>query len=184
MNLLFLDTETGGLDPLKHSLLQVGVIAYKDKGIVDKFEFKLKHEVYNVNPFAMEINQLNLSDIDKNGFTLTGAVTLLNDFISRHFKDDKPVLVGHNVSFDKEMVRHQLYKANGFDINDFISHRQIDTMSLIWGLHFAGRLPIEACSSSGAFKYFGIKVDKRHDALDDCCATVELYEKLIDLMRG
>jgi DNA polymerase III epsilon subunit-like protein len=57
-------------------------------------------------------------------------------------------------------------------------------MSLLWGLHFAGRLPIEACSSSGAFKYFNIGVGKRHDALDDCIATVELYEKLIELMRG
>jgi DNA polymerase-3 subunit epsilon len=91
-------------------------------------------------------------------------------------------LAGHNPSIDKYMVR-ELFNRCNLNMDDYISYRMIDTMSLIWGLYAIEKLPIEACSSNGAFEYFNIKVEKRHHALDDCMATVKLYDKLIKLME-
>lgn len=182
MEYLFLDTETGGLDPDKHSLLQVGLVAYKDNRIKDKCEFSIKEKEYSIDANALRFNGLNLyEDIYRYGLDKKEAVERIISFINRNF-DDIPILVGHNPSLDKYMIR-KLFSNQDLNMDDYISHRMIDTMSLIWGLHISGKIPSEACSSSGAFSHFGIKVEKRHHALDDCVATVELFENLINLMK-
>lgn len=181
MNLLFLDTETGGLNPFKHSLLQVGLAAYKNGMVIDTLEFTLAHDKYIVTEQAMKVNGLDLKKVKEDGLSPKEAIAKVIEFVGVNFGKEKPILVGHNPSIDKYMLR-QLFESMNFEMDDYMSHRMIDTMSLIWGLHIAGKLPIQACSSNGAFEYFGIEVKKRHNALDDCLATVELYKRLIQLL--
>lgn len=182
MKLLFLDTETGGLNPNVNSLLQVGLVAYDDGKIIDTKEFSIKEDCYNVTAFSLKFNCLNLyEDIYRYGLSKDEAVQEIIHFTHKNF-EEIPILVGHNPSIDKYMVR-ELFNKCSLDMDKYISHRMIDTMSLIWGLNIVGKLPIETCSSNGAFKYFNINVEKRHHALDDCVATVKLYEELIKLIK-
>ena len=179
MNLLFIDTETGGLNPSLNSLLQVGMVAYVNGKITNSYEFSIKKENYNITAFSLKFNGLDLyEDIYKNGINERQAVEDIIDFITNNFKDT-PILVGHNPSIDKYMIR-ELFNRCALDMDKYISHRMIDTMSLLWGLYFAGKIPIEACSSDGAFDYFNIQINNRHKALEDCLATVKLFEKCID----
>lgn len=182
MELLFLDTETGGLDPFKDSLLQVGLVAYIDGKIADKKFISIKQESYSVTAEALKYNKLDLyKDVYENGCKPREALDEVIDFIQRNF-NDRPILVGHNVSLDKYFLK-QLFNKQNESIDKHINHRMIDTMSLLWGLHIANRIPKEACSSDGAFKYFNIEVKNRHNALDDCTATVKLYEELIQMIK-
>lgn len=181
INLLFLDTETGGLNPNVNSLLQVGLVAYIDGEIKDIKEFSIKEDTYNITAFALKFNGLDLyKDIYECGITKDEAIKEIISFNQKNFQE-LPILVGHNPSIDKYMIRELFNKCN-LDMDKHISHRMIDTMSLIWELHIAGKLPIEACSSNGGFEYFNIKVEKRHHALDDSLATVELFKQLIKLI--
>lgn len=183
MEILVLDTETGGLDPNVNSLLQVGMIAYVDGKVVNTKEFTIKEDSYNINAYSLKYNGLNLyDDIYRDGVTRLEALGEILRFLQDNF-NDKPILLGHNPSIDKYYIR-KLFTDNKLDMDDYISHRMIDTMSIIWGLYFAGKLPIEACSSSGAFKHFGIEVKNLHRALDDCKATLKLFEKLVEMMKG
>lgn len=177
---LFLDVETGGVDPFRNSLFQIGLVAYVNGEVIDKMEIDIKEEIYNVTSSALKFNGLNLTEIYENGLEPNKALISVVQFIKKNFKD-KPILVGHNPSIDKYMLR-ELFIKNYLNMDDFISYRMIDTMSLIWGLHLSGKLPTEACSSSGSFKYFNIIVGKRHHALDDSLATVTLFEKLIEMI--
>lgn len=59
--LLFLDTETGGLNDQIHSLLTVGFVVMEDDQIVDTLEIFLKLDEYHYDEEAMEINQINLN---------------------------------------------------------------------------------------------------------------------------
>lgn len=182
MELLFLDTETGGLNPSSQSLLQVGLVAYCDGKIKDKKFISIKEEEYYITAEAMMYNGLDLyNDVYKNGLRTEEAVEEIIKFIQISFKS-KPILVGHNVALDKYFLK-KLFETEYEDMDEYISYRMIDTMSLIWGLHMVGKLPIEACSSSGAFDYFNIDVKGRHTAIGDCLGTVELYEKLLEQLR-
>ncbi len=182
MNLLFLDTETGGLEPQKHSLLQVGMVAYVNGKVIDTKEFSIREENYVVTAHALKYNELDLyENVYKNGIPRNEATQEIIRFVSKNFTE-LPILVGHNPSVDKYMIR-KLFSDCNLNMDRYISHRMIDTMSLIWGLYFAGKLPKEACSSDGAFSYFRIRPQRRHHALSDTLATVELFEHLIELLK-
>lgn len=183
MNILFVDTETGGLNPFKHSLLEVGLVAQVNGHQTGVLQFYVKHDSYEITEKAMQVNKLNIDDVNNEGIDTKEAAEKMKTFVLEHFGNEKPVLCGHNPSIDKYMIRQQIFSANGLEMDDLISHRMIDTMSIIWALHLAGALPYEACSSSGAFEYFGISIRERHKALDDCLATAELLLKLIERVR-
>lgn len=183
MNILFLDTETGGLNPWVNSLLQVGAVAYINDEVTDLLKFNIKLDTYNVTDRAMEINGLKFRDLRATGLTPAEGVETLNKFITKNFGDEKPILAGHNPSIDKYMLLVQLYEANNLSMDDFINHRMIDTMSLVWFCYDLGLLPKEACSGAGAFRHFGIYPELLHDALSDAADTVLLYKNLLALVR-
>lgn len=182
MNLLFADVETGGLDPEKHSLLQVGMAAYKDGKIIDTLNIFIKGDTYCVTPEALKINNLDLAEVKKNGVDKFAAVDLIVKFIEKNFGTEKPILVGHNVNFDKNFLQ-KLFFYTSNNIEKFIGHRMIDTTSLLLALCDIGIVPFEACNSKGAFEHFNIDV-KLHDALEDTLGTVKLYEECIKLIKG
>ena len=63
--LLFIDTETGGLDPEKHSLLSVGFVVW-DSALGESYsaEYRLKNENFQITKTAQKINKLTDSDFN------------------------------------------------------------------------------------------------------------------------
>ena len=56
--LLFIDTETGGIDCGKHSLLSIGLVVWdNDQGIIDSTEILIKNKEYVVTKEAQRINK-------------------------------------------------------------------------------------------------------------------------------
>lgn len=179
--LLFIDTETGGLNPFRHSLFQVGLVVYENGRIIDELDVRIKRESYSMTANALNNSRLDLyNDIYKKGCSEEGAVKKIIRFVKENFQY-KPMLAGHNLSLDRGMLE-VLLNGQGVDINALVSHRMLDTMGLLWGLCIAGKIPLEACSSSGGFKYFEIDVGSKHDALEDCKSTVKLFENIIKLL--
>lgn len=182
MELLFLDTETGGLNPGVNSLLEVGMVACVDNMIKATSSFTIKEENYVVSPMALNVNKLDLyNDIYLPGISKGAAVNRIMRFCIDHFVD-LPILVGHNISIDKYMIR-ELFNSQGLNMDTYISHRMIDTMSLLHTLYALGKLPKEACSSDGPFKHFNIEVKNLHRALDNAKATAILHAELMQMFH-
>jgi DNA polymerase III epsilon subunit-like protein len=182
---LFLDTETGGLDPDVHSLLSLGLVAGEGSTVRESLEILVKHEPYVVSGGGMAVNRIDLVQHDRAAQPPAQAMATLQAFLQRHFPDPGPVtLVGHNVGFDRAFLA-VFYASLGCPFEPRISHRIIDTHSLAAGLRDAGRLPLANLSSTALFKHFGISIPeaKRHTALGDALGTFELYWKLVELMR-
>ena len=183
MNLIFLDTETGGLNPFRHSLLQVGMVAYVDGQIKGFVELEVSELNYNTTDEALKVNKLDINDLRKNGVKKELILERIIEFKNKYFGEiEKPVLAGHNISFDRCFI-WKLFDDCDLDILNHFSHRSLDTMSILWALYDIGKIPKEACSSEGAFKFFDIKVEKRHTALADAVATVQLYMKLTEMIK-
>ena len=62
MNILFLDTETTGVDPNKHSLIQIGAALFVDGKLTKKFEIDIKPE---------EGSAISLEALKVNGNSIT-----------------------------------------------------------------------------------------------------------------
>lgn len=181
--LLFIDTETGGLDPEKHSLLSIGVVVWdSQRGCIFSREYRLKNDEYHATKEAMKINKISSSD-DINRLSGSTIIQHFKSIKDEFFTESKEIpLAGHNTAFDIRFLR-QMFKINHRSYENMFSHRVVDTYSILKYLQDAGVLHDCITSSAQAFKYFGITVNGRHTALGDAYATMQLYEELLKLMN-
>lgn len=183
---LVIDTETGGLDPLTHSILSVGAVVYRPGQISAQTEIIVMEQHLHLQPEAMVVNRINLVEHRKAGVLPSVAIEQLEDFLAPHFgPTEKIALAGHNVSFDIGFLK-RLYRLGGQDFERRFSHRALDTASVLAFLRLAGRLNIPNAGLDAALKYFQIPVSEatRHTALIDAIATAKLIDKLLGFIDG
>jgi len=181
--LLFIDTETGGLDPDRHSLLSFAMVIWEDMKIIDSKEVLINDGILSVNKEALSINKIDIEKHKQSAMTSSQAMDEIISFIGKHFPGHgKITLAGHNVHFDADFLK-RFFSANNKDFSEFFSHRIIDTSSILHYLYLAGRIKHRAISSDEAFDFFDIKVEGRHTALGDAMATAKLFTTLLDLFK-
>lgn len=180
--LLFIDTETGGLDPEKYSLLSVGFVVWDSAlGECYSAEYHLKDKNRRVTKTAQRINKLTDSDF----IDAISPLTLIGKFLEikdAYFSDYAAIpLAGHNTQFDVQFIK-KMFKDNHRSYDNVFLHRIVDTYSILKFLQDGGAITDTVNSSAQAFKYFEIVVEGRHTALGDAKATMKLYEKMLQLL--
>jgi DNA polymerase III subunit epsilon len=179
--LLFIDTETGGLDPDKNSLLSLAMVIWEDREILDSMEVLINDGVLSVTEEALSVNKIDIEKHKQSAVSSSRAMDEILSFIRKYFPQQRKItLAGHNVHFDAAFLR-SFFSANNKDFNEFFSHRIIDTSSILYYLYLAGHIKQRAISSDDAFALFDIKVEGRHTALGDAIATAKLFTKLLNL---
>lgn len=111
MKILWLDTETGGLDSQRHALLQVAAIAEVDGVVRGELNLKLRPAdgkiVDEAALVVQGIDRKELSDPDRHD--VYEGMKLFQDFLSQFVdkfdREDKFFLVGYNIRFDEEFIR-------------------------------------------------------------------------------
>ena len=182
--LLFLDTETGGLDPHKHSLLSIGVVVWDAlAGELFSDEYFVSSDDYIITKTAMQLNHFDEYSHKQNALNPECIVDNIIKIKQEYFSEYPSIpLAGHNIVFDIQFVK-KMFSSCGRSYEKVFSHRSVDTYSIIKYLADCNLLPDEINSSAKAFKYFGIHVNGRHTALGDAEATMQLYSKLVSKMK-
>ena len=184
MKILFLDTETGGLDETIYSLLTIGLVVWDDKNNIDMKEIWISKEQYITDPKSMAINKINLNLLQEKGVSELDAIKCVENFCTKHFGNEKIILAGHNISFDVSFLK-KLYRTYGYDFETRFSHKMIDTVSILKYLYLSGQITEELQSFDAMREYLGITMqdDKRHTALGDALATAQVFSKLLVLKK-
>jgi DNA polymerase-3 subunit epsilon len=181
--LLFIDTETGGLDPGKHSLLSLALVVWENMEIIDSQEILINDGILSVTEEALSVNGIDIEKHKHSAVFSSQAMDEILFFISNHFPQERKITIaGHNVHFDSDFLK-RFFSANNKDYSKFFSHRIVDTSSILYYLYLAGRIKFRAISSDKAFDLFEIKVEGRHTAIGDAIATAKLFTKLLDLIK-
>lgn len=181
--LLFLDTETGGIDPHKHSLLSIGYVLYDEQlGIMEKDDLYLLSEKYVVTQTAKNINHFDFAKHNERAIPAKNIINTFSRINEQYFDGKRIALAGHNIQFDIQFIK-KMYARNHKSYEKTFQHRAVDTYSILKFLNDAGKIDMDNITSAKAFSYFGIKVNGRHTALGDATATLELYKQLIDLIK-
>ena len=177
---VIIDTETGGVDPLTHSILSIGLVSWDGQ---HREEIFILEPHLSTNSRSMEVNQIDLDQLKQVGCTPLEACDRLEAFVSRLSGVDPIIFAGHNISFDLAFIR-RLYQVAQRPLPTAFSHRSVDTHSLLWALATLGDIPPSACSSDGAFTYFNVAPPEhlRHTALGDALATRELLLAILNLL--
>lgn len=188
--LLFIDTETGGLDPKKHSLLTIGMCVMVEGNIVDKLEIKLKQDTYTVTSTALNVNKINLFELDTD---IKTAFNQIFTFIRRNFGNkDKITLAGHNVNFDIGFLKVfwedglktiPEYQRDSFLWYKWFNYHYVDTMQISAFLNDVGIINIPNNKLETLIKYFSLNPSSRHTALEDAIMTGLSYYNMVKIIK-
>lgn len=180
-SLLTVDVETTGPDPFVHQLLAASIVPFDLN--VKPITIYVRHDAQPTwTEPARTFFQRYRTEWSDRAVPPEQAAQELSDYLLRLAGPKEFSLVGHNVGFDLSFLKG-LWPGRAIPR---VSHRTIDTHTMLRVLAWMGRVPESACTSSGAFEYFGVAQDARtrHTALGDALATRELFLRLMEEFGG
>lgn len=175
MILTVFDTETSGLDPDKHEVIEIALLTFiVDKNgsehILKQYEQKIKpRQIHLASHRALEINGYT-EESWKDSIDFQVAHGEICDIIAK-----SDILLGQNLIFDIRFL-DEMCKRNSLKYPDYPAY--IDTKSLADKLVRA-----EWIKKSGMdylVEHYGVVTKGRaHTALADCWRTYEVWKKLM-----
>ncbi|HOZ55189.1 MAG TPA: 3'-5' exonuclease [Clostridia bacterium] len=189
MKIIYIDTETTGLSPVKNDIISLGYIIEID-GIVKKEGYitMRPYSLENIDKRALEINKFELSQIlnfEESTMILNKFTKELETYINKYDKTDKFLIIGYNVNFDIDFIRNWFYKAGNPFFASYFSAGCIDVLQMINILDTLNKIDLSECKNKKLdtmCEFFEIKNNEEfHNALVDIKATKELYLKLIKM---
>lgn len=109
--IIFIDTETGGVNTEKSALIQLSGIIRVNKKDVETFNFFIKpFENSEVNEKALEVQGRTLEELKTEKYVeekevYKQFVNLLDKYVDKYDKTDKFIVAGYNVRFDVDMLK-------------------------------------------------------------------------------
>ena len=180
MRVLVYDTETGGLDPAKHSVFSVGaLVGDLDTGeIIDQFE--AYHRLPSVSDYvfgdrAIEIHGITPQDAFTNGVS---TEEIQEQFVDLWHNNGAAILGGHNEPFDRRFMSSQIFDISVSEFDGNFTYRALDSLPVM--RLFTGHDNVKAGASlTQGIKALSIDMsylgkNKFHAALFDshCCFQV------------
>lgn len=170
---IYLDTETGGLDPEKVDILTFGALVITPEGEETEHYFELSLPEYRVEKRAMEINGLDLDKLRQDGLSEY-------DFWFKVYsvlQNKSAVYIGHNITFDDGFLS-PLYLKYTKNSRTPVMRNHIDTKALALNAMVNGKIPEGSTSLSELVKLFGLDGTGHHNALRDCYLSRQVHEIL------
>lgn len=173
--ILYLDTETTGLDPEKNDIIQIAGIVEIDGEVKEKFNiFCQPYSYENISEEALVVHGKSITEMKEwqNPERALGQfVEILDKYIDKYAVSDKFFVAGQNVSFDVDFLYSWAKKGGNKYIGSYIWRNVIDlktftSASVAWGIcNFKSLKLKEVCDR------FGIELKNAHNAMADIEAT-------------
>jgi DNA polymerase III alpha subunit (gram-positive type) len=180
---LAFDIESGGLGKEVSLLTAYFAVLDKDLKLIDELDLNLIPDdgIYRVQPQGLTVNKINLIELAEKAIPYKDAKTILYKFLEKNRGEEKLIPLGQNVQFDVDFIVDTIISKGSLD--NFVSHRALDTMLVARFLQLNGRLPVESVSLGNLIEYFGIQIEgNAHEARYDTLATVEVYKRLVAIV--
>ena len=181
--LLYIDTETTGLDPKRHGLTQVAALVVIDGVEIDRINLDINPYTYKtfipeIDSEALQIQGKNRDEILKYGKSDYQFMKFVNEISSHLKEEEKFQIVGYNTSFDIGFLK-EWFIDNSSKISNYFTYKDLDVFALVKHLRIAKAMnDCENDKLETVCEYYGIPIDA-HDAMNDIVATRELYKHLM-----
>lgn len=189
MFLLFLDTETTGLDPVRNGLIQISFQIVDKDCRVSEMEFDSYIKPFKgdlVSEQALEINGISLDDLGD--FPSPAEVynqikDIFDKYIDKYKKDkdfeDTFLCIGHNIHFDLRFL-HQFWNKNGDKYLSSYIKSSVDTLSLVNLLRMEKKIHTKSSKLQEVAESLGYTGKNWHNSLEDVRATRFLFDYFVD----
>lgn len=185
-NILFLDTETTGVDSDKNEVIEIACQYYQNDKLHSEFQTKM--QLSWKKDISMGALRVNRCDVENNDlpYREEAAAKFVKYLVSLPGDRQNPITVGgHNVAFDivglKKFLAGEGYSGWG----DIFSYNQVDTATICNFLRVAGIIKMDRLSLANLAKALEIEVDKTktHGAMYDTQLTVACYFKMLKMLK-
>lgn len=177
---IYIDTETTGLNPKKHGLTEVYAVLVDNGNIISEWGSKINPFTYfpqrDIEDDALNIQGISYQDLAK----YPDQAKALDAFLKwtrRHLDGNRVSIVGYNVGFDIDFLV-EWFDENVYDLYDTFSHRSLDVLDLVRHLQYAGVIQPKDGKLTTLCEYFDIPIDA-HTAMGDVIATMQLHRELL-----
>lgn len=186
------DSETGGLNEKEADLLTfyMGVMD-EDFKLVDELYLKLKPDGGRLpiaHADALRVNGINiqqhLADPETVPYSVgrEKLVGMLRKFSKKVGRSTNIKPMGYNVPFDENWTwEHLLPKSEWLKL---MHYKRIDVMERVDFLKESGWFPNDLGSLGSVVEYLQLPKRAAHNAREDTLMTVDVYKKLLEIMRG
>ena len=177
MNIFIIDTETGGLDVRKHTVLSVGALVgdLETGEIIETYESLVKLPKatdYVVSDAAFKIHGITVEKCMEEGEEPETIAEQLIDLYTRH---GCQLYGGHNVDIDVNGISLQIFKMDPDDWSTNFTYRKVDSHSitrLFFGLdNIKSGATLTQLQKALKIKMSDYGGKKAHDALYDAVLT-------------
>ena len=188
-NILFIDVETTGLDPFRHSLTEIAAEYHENGKCVKKFHKKIKMSAQSqsfVDLAALKATNTSLKATLTEGEPEDSVTMEFVDFLLG-LNQKKIVVGGHNVHFDLYFLKVLLQRFRVDGITGMLSAKVADTGTLSNALKTTGKIPDTVCNLETLSTHLGITTDaedKFHTAPTDVKVTAKSYYKMLEILKA
>lgn len=182
---LWLDVETGGLNPHTADLLTVGLHAPPVGRLPATDQLlMLSRERYRAGAEALSVNRLSLSRLREQGQPPEAVDAFVAELLTRLHRAERGLhLGGHNLDFDLWFVEVQLPQTHAALHRSGTLRRQVDTARVAVLPIDAGLTATDRLSLAALCREFGV-TPGNHDALGDAQAAARLYAAMVRRLAG
>lgn len=178
------DTETTGLSAYEHDVIELSLYRLTDDAQKTWLLKPTKPEA--IDPGALRINGHKIEDIThltkhgrENYQDPNKTIVEIENWMSEDcVPAEQRILVGQNVSFDKNMLEQLWTKCKSRDTFPF-GRKSLDTLSIQFFMDWCIGEMAEGYSLSNLVKRYGVKNDRAHSAASDTKATKEVFLKQV-----
>jgi DNA polymerase-3 subunit epsilon len=167
--LAFIDTETTGLDPSRHEVIDFAAVIRSADGSTERVSFKIRPEhLERADPKALEVN----------GYTPEGwAGAISQEEGARRMLDalNGCVIVGHNVGFDLDFIKATVTRHDKAGARKLPYHK-VDTVTLAYVV--LAPYGLDKLSLESVCNFLGVTNEGAHTALADVERCMAVYDRL------
>jgi DNA polymerase III alpha subunit (gram-positive type) len=185
--ILWIDTETTGLDASVHALREIAILVEINDKIVYQSKIELNPFTYNrpvlYDEYALGISGKTMTEIkeypdSKRQFEI--FLREISKWLDVTDKDDKFMIAGFNTAFDIGFLVEWFKDNNNIFFDAYFGYAHLDVLAYSRMLAHNGFFETDSHKLTTLCKHFNIKI-QAHQALSDIGATYELNKRLSDL---
>lgn len=184
--ILFVDTETTGLDPVINGVHQVSGQIVIEGQVTDEFDFKFRPlPSEKIEEEALRKSNITVEELMNRSMDSREAYakfdSLLAGRVDRYNKHDKLVIAGYNCNFDAQMLNSWFGKhKNPYFFGLCHGGAYLDglTLALILEIKHGRRIFFPDRKLGSVAKILDIPLENAHDALEDIRATRQVIKVL------
>ena len=181
MYTMWIDCETGGVNPARNPLLQLAGFIEDQGRILHEFNWKMQPKDDDlIEQKALEVTGFTIEEI----MTWQHSLIVYNEFlavcdtyVNKYDKKDKMVLAGYNAQFDKNFIYHWFKKHGNKFFFSYFYGMPMDIGSFVLDYCISHDIKLTNHKLSTVAEHFGFNADF-HDAMEDITVTRAIYTKL------